>query len=106
MNENDQKILKEFKYDTLSDLVFWSYRYFVGRRTIAATQFADQLSHAWPYLKSNIQQLIQRELDELFRRDDEQRLENTERGYLILGDDVDRAAWEKVRRAYNGPVEL
>ena len=44
--------------------------------------------------------MIQRDLEEEFRRDDEARIEGTP--YLPLGMDCDRRAWDAVRLAYAG----
>ena len=108
MTKNDRLLLNSFKSDTPSDLVFWSFRYFLGRMTIATVCFAEDLAKAWPYLTPNVQGLIKRELEEEFERDDEARLRKTESTVanqyfrsFPLGHDCDRAAWQKVRDAYN-----
>lgn len=98
MKKKDKQLLDCF-YDTPSDLVFWSFRYFLGRMTIATGMFAGDLAKAWPYLAPNIQGLIKRELEEEFKRDDEARAEK--RDWKPLGHDCDRAAWQKVRDAYS-----
>lgn len=93
-----------------SELVFWSFRYFLGRMTIATCDFAERLAKAWPHLAPNIQSLIRREIDEAFKRDDELRAEANETGkppqWLPLGWDCDRAAWQKVRDAYSANVAV
>lgn len=81
------------------ELVFWSFRYFLGRRTIATCCFAEDLAKAWPYLNERCASMIRRELDEEFAKDDRARSEGL--GYKTLGDDCDRDAWEKVRKAYS-----
>jgi hypothetical protein len=107
-------------------MVFWSFRYFLGRRSIRTTVFAGQLAEAWPQLEPEDRKAIEKELDQAFKRDDEARARRAEKlalaktreerddvnleTYLVLGDDCDRLAWEKVRAAYrNGgknPLEL
>jgi hypothetical protein len=95
--KQDNDLLKCFT-DTPSDLVFWSFRYFLGRRSIHTTCFARNLATAWPHLDERVQSLIIRELEYEFRRDDEARADNDP--YKALGDDCDRAAWQLVRDAY------
>lgn len=79
-------ILKYF-HDTPDDLVFWSFRYFLGRKTIHACSFAEDLAKALPYMDNRVVNMIRRELDEAFARGD-------------VGMACDRAAWERVRQAY------
>jgi hypothetical protein len=98
MTKNDKKLLESFT-ETPSELVFWSFRYFLGRMTIATVCFANDLAKAWPYLAPNIQGLIKRELEEEFKRDDQARAEKKD--WKPLGHDCDRAAWQKVRDAYS-----
>jgi hypothetical protein len=80
-----------------SDLIFWSFRYFIGRRSIHAACFARQLSVAWPHLEERVQNLIYPELAEEFERDDEARARGVE--YKPLGSDSDRQAWQEVMNA-------
>lgn len=85
-----------------SELVFWAFRYFLGRMTIATGDFASKLARAWPNLDERERNLIKRELDEAFQRDDEARETwDAESTMYPLGMDCDRAAWEKVRAAYS-----
>lgn len=106
VSEQDAKLLSCFSSDTPSDLVFWSFRYFIGRMTIATCCFADSLAKGWEHLEPRVQELIKRELEREFERDDEarkDRIENPESIYkysLPLGHDCDREAWQKVRDAY------
>jgi hypothetical protein len=81
------------------ELVFWSFRYFLGRRTIAACQFARDLANAWDDLPSHVKGLIARELEEAFEKDDEAREPNSV-NYRTLGEDCDRKSWEEVRKKY------
>lgn len=94
----ENKMLLSHFSDTPSDLIFWSFRYFLGRRTIATCAFAENLAKGWPHLEERVRTLIKRELEEAFRSDDECRATNS--NYRSLGDDCDRRAWEKVREAY------
>lgn len=97
MTKKDQQLLKCF-HDTPSMLIFWNFRYFLGRMTVATWMFAKDLAKAWPHLETNVQGLIKHELEEEFKRDDEARAEK--RDWLPLGHDCDRDAWQKVRNAY------
>ena len=93
--------------DTPDDLVFWSFRYFLGRMTIHTCCFAEDLARAWSHLDERVAGLIRKELDEAFRKDDELRSdEKCSRLYSPLGMDCDRAAWECVRRAYTANASL
>ncbi len=83
-----------------SELVFWSFRYFLGRTTIHATVFARELAASWVYLDEKTQEAIRRELNAEFARDDAAR-QNLSR--TTLGHDCDRAAWQLVRDAYANP---
>jgi hypothetical protein len=87
-----------------SELTFWAYRYFQGRMTAATCDFARRLARAWPHLEDHERNLIRKELEEAFRRDDEDRLQASETpgrpSILWLGHDCDRAAWETVREAW------
>ena len=105
LSEQDTKLLSCF-IDTPSDLVFWSFRYFLGRMTIATCCFAEDLAKGWKYLSPRVQDIIKSELEKEFERDDAARkdmLENEKsiyKNFLPLGHDCDRAAWQKVREAY------
>jgi hypothetical protein len=85
----------------IDELVFWSFRYFLGRRTIATHCFARGLVIAFPDLTENVQNLIKKELEEAFKRDDEMRLgEKRLKSYYPLGGNHDRESWELVRKVY------
>lgn len=99
-----------------SELVFWSFRYFLGRMTIATCDFAEKLARVYPHLSLHVRELIERDLEREFEKDDEARERMAARiakatndeellkarmdACLPLGHDCDRAAWEKVRAAY------
>ena len=106
LSNKDSELLSCFT-DTPSALVFWSFRYFLGRMTIATCCFAIDLAKGWEHLDPRIQELIKHELEKEFERDDAARkdiLENEKSIYkhhLPLGHNCDRAAWQKVRDAYN-----
>jgi hypothetical protein len=86
------------------ELVFFSFRYFIGRMTFATCTFAQDLAKAWEFLNERTRTQIERELEDAFKRDDCLRAEPN-RGssnYYPLGMDCDRAAWELVRAKYKG----
>ena len=82
-----------------SDWVIVAFRYYLGRMTIGACCFARELAFAWDSLGSGTQNVIKSELDSAFQRDDESRAEGS--NYHPLGMDMDRQAWELVRKAYS-----
>jgi hypothetical protein len=79
----------------VSELVFWAFRYFLGRRTVHVSVFARGLVKAWPHLNHWDRDTIAKELEDAFRIDEGV----TGTGYL--GDPCDRAAWQLVRDAYS-----
>jgi len=81
-------------------LLIAAVRYFTGRMTIATCAFARELAEAWPTIPEHTRQVIQRDLEEEFRRDDEARNAGQRKIYLPLGMDCDRKSWEKVREAW------
>jgi hypothetical protein len=96
--KQDNDLLKCFS-DTPSDLVFWSFRYFLGRTSIHTGRFARDLAKAWPHIDPLMQFSIERELDEEFRRDDEARRLLSR--HKPLGRDCEREAWQLVKDAYS-----
>ena len=120
MKASDKKIVAYFPEAGASELVFWSFRYFLGRMSIAVSSFAESLAAAWPHIDPRFQSLIKKELEEEFRRDDEARVRREElkqkvkngeakedaiyQIYLPLGHDCDRESWQKVRNAYNNTL--
>jgi len=97
---SNAKILKCFDDNSASELVFFAFRYFLGRCTIATCRFADNLAMAYPLLEKRYQDLIRRELDEAFARDDRERKGKPSYWHGELGHACDRESWDKVRQAY------
>ena len=85
------------KFDD-SDLIISSFRYYLGRKTTSVSCFARQLAKAWPDLSENVQEIIKRDLEQAFVRDDIDREEDRE--FCQLGHDCDRRSWELVRSKY------
>jgi len=86
------------KFDP-AELVLATFRYFLGRCTIATCCFAQhELAVAWPHLPAKVQDAIRKELEFAFDRDDASR--RTGGNAHPLGWDCDRQAWQHVRDAY------
>jgi len=100
-DQNRINMLVNCFHNTPDDLVFWSFRYFLGRTSIQTHCFTRDLAKAYPYLNERIASLIRKELEEAFCEDDEMRAEKPPSPrYFPLGGDCDRASWEQVRQAY------
>ena len=69
MTKKDKHLLENIG-ETPSDLVFWSFRYFLGRRSIHASAFAQRLAFVWPFLDDRVRDLIKRDIEEEFSRFD------------------------------------
>lgn len=105
ITKKDRELLTKLG-ESPSDLVFWAFRYFLGRRTIHTVVFAQNLAEAWPSLDERVQHLICRELEFAFESDDKIRANKRNVGLVApLGDDSDREAWAKVRAAYKNKNE-
>jgi hypothetical protein len=72
-----------------------AFRYCLGRMTYIVGDCERWVFANWDQFPPNVRKLIQREVEDEIKRDDEAR----ERGddYKPLGHDCDRAAWERVR---------
>ena len=92
---------KKFKCMKESDWVIVAFRYYLGRMTIGADWFAIDLAKAWDSLPLGTKNVIQRELEDEFRRDNEARAHGGKTYSYPLGADMDRQAWELVRKAYS-----
>lgn len=76
-------------------MVLSAFRYCCGRMTYISGVCADWLVAKWAEIPPHAQALIRKELDEQFRRDDEDRAMNA--SFKSLGWECDRDSWEKVR---------
>lgn len=97
---SDSFLKDKFPSMSDSDWVIVAFRYFVGRMTISACAFASDLARAWDSLPAGTQRVIQRELEDKFQRDNEARAHGEKTYSYPLGMDMDRQAWELVRKAY------
>ena len=86
----DPSLLQHFD---LEELVHASFRYYLGRRTIATCAFARSLAVAWPLLSQSTRVMIARELAQAYA----EAARNPD--WQPLGADCDREAWDKVRDA-------
>ena len=77
----------------------WAVRYCLGRRTYAVDDCSRWLCSVWDLLEPEARNLIQRDVEEEFRRDDAARANGNVSG-LPLGMDIDRASWERVRKLW------
>ena len=82
-------------------MVTAAFRYCLGRSTYIVGDCADWLIHYLPLMLDNARKLIQRELEEAFRADDEARADKQD--YKPLGWDCDREQWERVRKLWQAP---
>ena len=74
----------------------WAVRYCLGRQSYAVDDCSRWLCSIWDRLDQEARNLIRRDIEEQFRRDDAAR-ENGNASGLPLGMDMDRKSWERVR---------
>lgn len=77
-------------------------RYVMGRKTGAVHFHCRWLAANWDRIPEAERDIIRRDLDEAFERDDRARRMGS-RDILWLGDDCDRQDWERVRSLYAAP---
>ena len=83
----------------LTTLWLGSFRYHLGRKTYAVSEFCELLIQEWANLPEITKTLISKELENTFIRDDMDRAYG--QSILPLGMDCDRKEWEKVRKLYH-----
>ena len=76
-----------------------SFRYVLGRMTYAVYVWVDWCVENWNDIPEGQKNTIIRELEEAFKHDDRDRKAGKE--WKTLGDDCDRAQWERVRDLYS-----
>lgn len=88
--------------DQKTTLWLGAFRYYCGRMTYAVSAFCEVLISAWEDLPEETRLLIQRDLETEFWHDNEERKKDpkNKRSYKRLGQDIDRAEWEKVRKLW------
>lgn len=94
----NKQISSAFNND-LNDLVFFSFRYFLGRATAGVSFFTKNLIAAWPGLNDKTKKQIKEELGKAIEEDN--KIRKTLRPHLChhLGMDCDRECWLKVMSA-------
>ncbi len=80
-------------------MVIAATRYCLGRMTYIVGECASWLIKTWPLLSQQTQNIIKRDIEEAFARDDEDR--EAGRDYKALGWDCDRAEWARVRKLWS-----
>lgn len=79
-------------------MVIAATRYCMGRMTYIVGNCVDWLIQIWPLLSVQTRNIIRRDIEEAFDRDDRDREFNHSINYL--GHDCDRKEWERVRRLW------
>lgn len=74
-------------------------RYCLCRRTYIVSDCEVWLYEIWDKLPEEAKAIIQRDVEEAFKRDDEAR--ESGNGYRALGRDFDRRRWERVRKLWS-----
>jgi hypothetical protein len=87
----------------LTTLWLGSFRYHCGRTSYAVSDFCEMLIQEWETIPENCQNLIKRDLEEAFARDDRARADSESLSLRALGHDCDRAEWEQVRKLWEVP---
>jgi len=82
-------------------MVTAAFRYCCGRQTYIVGICAEWLVENWAKFPQNVRDAIQRDLEETFTRDDEER-KDPNSTYRPLGWDCDRKEWERVRALWQG----
>lgn len=80
-------------------MVIAAFRYCLGRMTYVVEDCARWIITNWDQFSDNTKFVIQRDLEEEFRRDDEAREIGST--YKPLGQDCDRNQWERVRSLWS-----
>jgi hypothetical protein len=75
---------------------FAAVRYCLGRQSYIVGDCVDWLIEVWPNLRESTRNIIKRDIEEAFARDDRARVNGD--AYNPLGMDMDRAEWERARR--------
>lgn len=73
-------------------------RYCLGRQSYIVGDCVDWMEQVWPSLYPETQTVIKRDIEEAFRRDDDDRIDGRE--HKAMGMDCDRAQWERARRLW------
>ena len=91
--------------DQQLDLWLGATRYYLGRMTASVDSFCTLLIQEWSTLPVAVRGLIRRDVEEAFERDDYQRFHMYRTGPYPLGQQCDRASWNRVRELWD-PVAV
>lgn len=80
-------------------MVIAAHRYCLGRMTYIVGDCVGWLINIWPELPDETKAIIQRDTEEAFTYDDNDRANGRE--FKHLGHDCDRAEWEKLRKLWS-----
>lgn len=80
-------------------MVIAAMRYCLGRATYIVGDSVDWIINIWPMLSDKTQNIIKRDIEEAFARDDAYRAEDN--GLRALGHDCERAEWARVRALWS-----
>ena len=75
-------------------------RYCLGRRTYIVSDCQVWLCEIWDKLPEKAKDIIQRDVEEAFKRDDEDRANGKNYSVRTLGSDCDMRCWEQVRKLW------
>ena len=89
----------KFSKDDLDMLWIGSFRYYLGRMTIATHSFAESLVQHWGDIPERAQVVIKRDLQDAITRDDDCRANGD--NYKPLGHDCDSKMWRAAFGAIN-----
>lgn len=91
----------------LTTLWLGSFRYYLGRKTYAVSEFCDILIAQWETIPDRCKALITKELNNAFAKDDEMRSDPACSSICYpLGMTCDRTEWERVRKYLADKVEV
>lgn len=83
--------------EPVKSITIWlgATRYYIGRMTYAVSDFCECLIAEWPKLPEEARNLIKRDVEDAFARDDARH--EGKPWPRALGMDCDRKEWERVR---------
>lgn len=81
-------------------MVMAAFRYCLGRQSYIVSDCADWLIEQWPNFSDSTKEIIKRDLEEEFQRDNEARATKEAICFKPLGMDCDRTQWERVRQLW------
>jgi hypothetical protein len=86
----------------LTTLWLGAFRYYIGRRSYAVSDFCDLLIAEWNIIPESCKNIIQKELEDAFERDRRKKLSGINfTSIMALGDNCDRAEWQRVKEFIN-----